>query len=964
MTNLFVRLAKALLGGALIFLAPLAIAEAQTSTGSLRGFVRDASGNAIAAAQIQARNTEMGLERGALTNDNGFYSIPGLRPGQYEVTARRIGFEPQTVTVRVLIGQSLALDFTVQQAAVQLTGVVVTAPAARTTQTSEVATNITQEQIESLPQQDRNFLNFAGLAPGVTVTREETNKQIRAGGLPASKINVFIDGASYKNEVLEGGVHGQDASRGNPFPQLAVREFRVITQNFKAEYQRAASAVVTATTRSGTNEFEIDGFILGQNKSLVTEDPGSRLRCSLEDVCLEKPEYERFQVGVSAGGPLIPERLFYFVGYEGNYQNREAQVTVGRPEFRSQFAQYEGTFEQPFRSHLPFGKLTWQPAPDQSLDLSYNGRIESDKRGFGGTTSFESAEDVQIGYHVVTLQHGWSRGSLFNQAHISGQRSTWNPTVVNEDQDIGLLYEGVIRVGARDTEQRFVQDRIALRNDLTYSGLRWAGNHVIKGGANVDFLRYEVAKRFNGNPLFVFNPNESMTVPIRAHYGVGDPGMDENNVQFGLFIQDDWDITDRLLLNLGIRWDAETNQFNNEWVTPDSIRQAFGGGITPATGQNFASFTPQNYFTRGREDRPIFLGSLQPRVGFSLDAFGTGRTVLHGGFGIYYDREIWNRLLDERFRLQWLVLTFPFTTTGEPNEIPWQDSYLSRQGLESILTQANRPGLVEVFLLDNDTRPPRTHQWNLGVRQRVGEQVVFGAAYRGVQGYNIMSWYCATPHSVHGFCEGLAEQGNTTYRGLILSTDEGRTWYDAVDLTAEKPLTLDSRWGMTFAYTLVARAKRKGSDFFTLTYPGVDPANWPRENMNIEKHRVSASGIVALPADFRVSTLLQWGSGVPFNRIDQAAGWGPARERISFASEEADDFRQIDLRFQKDFRIAADRKVGLVLEIINATDEENFRGHEQLFRFDNGTQNQAFGRPLWFTGDTGRRLQIGLVVGS
>lgn len=955
---------------ATLALAAWSSAAAQTTTGSIRGYARNPSGAPIGDVQVIARDSAMGITRGTVTSAAGFYNIAGLRPGTYQLTARRIGLNPQTRAVQVLIGQTENVDFQLAEAAVQLEAVVstATANAVTETRTSEVATNVTREMIDNLPQQDRNFLNFAGLAPGITVSRNETRKEISAGGLLASKINVFVDGASYKNDILEGGVHGQDASRGNPFPQLAVREFRVITQNFKAEYQRAASAVITATTKTGTNELDVDAFFLGQNKGLVGVDPGTTLRCEQDRVAncsqqFPKPEYERFQFGVSVGGPVVRDKLHYFVGYEGNIQNREAQVTVGRPEFRSQFAQYEGTFQQPFRSHLPFGKLTWQASPAQTLDVSYTGRIESDKRGFGGTTSFESAENVEIGYHVLTLQHGWTPGTnWFNQAHVSAQRSTWNPTVVNQNQTIGQEYVGIIRIGARDTEQKFVQDRIAFRNDLTYSGLQRFGSHVIKVGGNVDFLNYEVSKRFVGNPIFRYRHTESMTVPYEAQYGLGDPGMDENNVQFGLFAQDDWDITPRLQLNLGIRWDAETNVINNSWVTPDSIRAQFGGGLTPLPSQRFAPFEPSEYFTRGRSDRPIFLGAFQPRVGFSFDMLGTGRTVLHGGFGMYYDREIWNRLIDERFRLQYRVLTFPFTTTNEPNEIPWQPTYLSREGLESILAQANAPGLAEVFLLRNDTKPTYTHQWNLGVRQTILNAVV-GAAYRGVRGYNVLSWYCATPHSVHGYCEGLLQQSSPRYRGLVLSTDEGRTWYDALDLTLEKSMSRGSRWGATLAYTF-AEGERKGANFFTLDYPGVAPQDWPREKSNVEKHRVNASAIVALPLAFQVSTFVQWGSGVPFDLIDERLGWGPARARPYRATEDAGDFRQVDLRVQKDFRLPTVEKVSLVAEVINLFNHANFSGYEQVYRYDNGQLNANFGRPQWWTGDIGRRLQLGVSVGQ
>jgi hypothetical protein len=252
---------------------------------------------------------------------------------------------------------------------VRLEGITVVGTRAIETRTSEVATNVTEEQMRSLPQPDRNFLNFAGLAPGITVSHNETNKQITAAGLPATKINVFIDGASFKNDILEGGVHGQDASRGNPFPQIALQEFRVITQNFKAEYQRAASAIVTATTKSGTNEFRSTASCSARTRAWSERTPA----CA-GDATSDRDELRAAEAGVRAAAdgperrrPRHPRPAALLRAYENNIQNRQAIVALGRPEFRPQFGQYEGTFDQPFRSHLGVAKLSYQPAENQTL---------------------------------------------------------------------------------------------------------------------------------------------------------------------------------------------------------------------------------------------------------------------------------------------------------------------------------------------------------------------------------------------------------------------------------------------------------------------------------------------------------------------------------------------------------------------------------------------------------------------
>jgi hypothetical protein len=597
-------------------------------------------------------------------------------------------------------------------------------------------------------------------------------------------------------------------------------------------------------------------------------------------------------------------------------------------------------------------KLSYQPAQNQTLDLSWNGRFESDKRGFGGNRAFEAAEDVRISYNVLNLQHGMARGPWYNQAQVSAQRSTWNPTVIGQG-GVSREYMGVMFTGVKDSEQNFRQDRVALRNDLTRTGITWMGDHVIKGGVNIDFLNYSVQKWLHGNPTFFYDVNASMTAPAFARWGSGNPGMEERNAQFGAYIQDDWDVTPRLQLNLGMRWDAETNMFNNSWVTPDSVRNALTPILT-ATGRN-----PGDYFTRGREDRPMYLGAFQPRVGFSYDVLGTGRTILHGGFGVYYDREIWNRLIDERFRLDWIVRFFDFTT--DPNNtgrILWRPEYESAAGLQSLVDRGGTgvgAGITsEIWLLKNDSRPPRSNQFNLGVRQTVAGMLL-GAAYRGVRTDNMTSWYCAKAHSEHGFCEGSQELGSR-YK-VLLSTDDGQSRYNAFDVTAEKPFTAGSPWGFSLAYTF-ADGQRRGGDFFSFDFLD-NPAAWPWVNLPLEQHRIVASGIVGLPFDTRVSTLVQWNSGPRFSRVDETAGWGPARARRSWYTETGDPIHQVDMRLQKDFRMPRGT-VGLVAEAVNLFNTANYRAYEEFEFWGGGARNDNFRQPQLWSADPGRRLQLGL----
>ena len=183
----------------------------QTTTGMIRGTVTVA-GAAAANAQVQVRNPQTGVSRGATVHDDGSYALAGLPPATYEMTVRRIGSEPQTRTVVVLIGATQTQNFDLSAAVTQLGTVFVQAAATAETQTSEVATNVTQQQINNLPTPGRNILDLAALAPGTRVTLDRldgTNKTFAAGAQRSDQINVFVDGASYKNDIIQGGVAGQ-----------------------------------------------------------------------------------------------------------------------------------------------------------------------------------------------------------------------------------------------------------------------------------------------------------------------------------------------------------------------------------------------------------------------------------------------------------------------------------------------------------------------------------------------------------------------------------------------------------------------------------------------------------------------------------------------------------------------------------------------------------------------------------
>jgi hypothetical protein len=941
-----------------VFLLPEP-ASAQLTTATLRGRVTDDAGAPLGGVAVTATNTETGVSRADVSGADGYYTLGGLVPGSYLVQISSPNFAPQSRNTRLLVGQTLEVDF---QLATQVTAtetVVVEGEAFVETKTSEVTTHVTEEQIDNLPQSNRNFLNFAALAPGVRTKRNEFDErqEVASGALGASEINVFIDGVSFKSDVLQGGVIGQDASRGNPFPQNAVQEYEILTNNYKAEYETAASAIISAVTKSGSNALHGDVFGFYQDKDLVDEDEFVEMRRENDSRCpggpaqiCDEAEYERYQYGLAIGGPIVPDRAHFFLSYEGNRQDRSKTVFLGgnRAFFGgnlpARITDAEGNFVQPFRSSLYYGKVSFQAASSHSLEFSGNIRHETDLRGFGEQIGIEAAENVKIDTGAAILKHQWVTSSWMNQATLSYNHLKWNPTPENIST-VGEEFEGLIRLGGRDTEQDFRQDKISFRDDLSY----FFGSHSLKGGVILNFAQYEASKLFEVNPRFFYRSDISSEFPYRARWGSGNPNLDADNTQIGLYIQDDWAATPRLTLNLGLRWDYETDMINNDYETPALVRSTLAGIVDE-----------DRYFTDGNQRDP-YTSAFQPRVGIAYDFFGNGRTVGHAGYGIYYDRTLYNDTLDERFRLQWTQREFLFSATGAPRDgaptIAWRPEYLTREGLQGLIA-SGRSGEPEVFLVANDTEPLRSQQYSIGLRQAFGAFVA-DVSYVGIR-------------SEHGFT-WLWQGGRCcidvpNFSNVLISSDDRKTWYDAIFVTVNKPYTASSKWAASLAYTY-GEADQIGGDLFSLDFPTVE--DYPRHPTSTdERHRVVLSALAGLPWQFRISTLLTLGSGFPYNIDDATRGFGPGLQVLrrnageppkeDFIIPNAFAYRTLDLRLEKDFTIGPG-ELGLIAEVFNVFDYENY-GCFDGFTGGPNNPNPRFNQPGCLV-EPGRRLQFGVRYG-
>ena len=932
---------------ALVFAAPLL---AQTTTATLRGKIVDENGQGIAGAEVNAVSTTTGFVHTVKSGSDGSYQMAGVTPGSYNVVVAAPGREPQTNTVDVRVGQTLDIDFRVAGQLTVNESITVVGTQVVDTRATEIGTNVTPQQMEALPQSDRNFLNFAELAPGITMSTDPANKTISAAGQPAAQTNVFIDGVSFKNDVQPGGVAGQNSSRGNPFPQNAVQEFRVLTQNYSAQYDHASTAVITAITKSGTNSTVGNAFLFYQPKEWVGELPQNFRYGSVTN----NAEYRRLQGGLDFGGPIIEDRLHYFVSFERLDEHAVQSVTPGAipsgVTIPVNTAQYAGTFSAPFESNLAFAKLSWQAMNNQLLDFSGSYRRENEISGFGGRTTRESAEEKKNTVYNAALRHQWNTGNALNEASLSYQKYDWNPTAL-DTSSVGQNYFDIIRVGGRDTTQLWSQRRIELRDDFTTSGFKWQGNHTFQFGGNIDWMNYNVDKNLNANPVFNYRADERWAFPFEALYGFGNSNYSADNGEYGIYGQDNWVVNDHLNLNLGVRWDYETHMYDTGFVTPPDAVQGLTGKVS------------SDYFSTGNE-REAFKGAIQPRLGFSYDLFANGRSVVFGGVGRYYDRLFLSAGLDERFHVQYPTYRFQFAangcdpavTTCSPGQpLLFKPSYLSAAALDALIKAGTtRP---ELFLVNNNSEPPYSNQANVGYRQAFGPMVA-SVSYNIVRGYNGFSWGFAGPG---GKC---CLSAGPNYSATLISHSTKRYWYDGTYVTLERPYTSNSRWGAQVSWTHADATSTGSSDLFAFDYAA--PEDFPRHVVEgTQRNRIVASAILGLPMDIRFSLIAALGTGGQVPVHDFSRGFGPGQgipySTLSVEPPQKNGFseRNLDLRLEKSVPIMGGTSAGIVAEVFNAFN--NFQGG-CLTNFLPPEGNPNLGKSDCVV-NLPRRYQLGIKVG-
>lgn len=916
-------------------------AQAQVSTATLKGQVLAAAGARQAGQPLLAVNVANGAVHRTTVTADGSYQLLGLPPGTYEL--RIGGVKTETITLQV--GENAVLDLRLATSGTEqrLATVVVQGNASRKgVRDSQVGTHVSQRLIEAMPQTTRNFLSSADLAPGVAFVSDGAgNTRVQSGAQNHDHVNVFIDGVGQKNNILRGGLTGQDSSRGNPFPQSAIAEYKVLTQNYKAEFEQVSSAAITAVTKSGTNEWRGGAYVDRTGTNWRDKTPFEKER---EAAGVPLPPSEKFEYGFSVGGPVVKDRTHVFFAYDGKRIEDSRQVLPRNldkfgnanagilPSLRAM----AGSHVDQFTEHLLFGKLDTQLSEDSRLSVSLRLRKESDHVAENRDLSAPGNDmDRQQDELRFDLKHEWSRDAWLSEARVGIERFKWNPqsaattpllrykVSTANPQDIDAAQDVIFAGGSPDAQNR-QQRGSYVSEDLTWTGL---AGHVIKGGIKLKAMKYDLSgtsrsvddvdvliDTVSGNPFFdgrnctgtniINNGGESDQCRIRR--ALAPASVNFSNQQLGLYLQDDWSVTPHLEFSLGLRWDRESNMLNNKYATPADRLVGFDqpdlrdvGGIKAPAGQTYRQSLAKgginiaDYISTG-SSRKVFNKALAPRLGFSLDLSGNRDTVLFGGWGRSYDRAMANHALDE------------LQKNAQPNGETW--------------------------MIRNDVKMPFADQLSFGVRQALGGWNAEVALSR-VHAKNQFVWFHGNrdPNGGYGTqspIDPLWGPGQPGVNALILGDTVGENRTDALFVKLDKPYSSKSGWTASVAYTYTdAKTLHRewNNDIFDWNYgrPGVRAFN---PSTLVDKHRIVAAFMSdqLLPAGLAFSAKATWASGMPRRVVSCGDGWNLCR---AVAVDAWDEFSQVDLALSKELRFA-EHALTLRLDVLNAFGSTNYGGFD------------------------------------
>lgn len=893
------NLSLALIFGCVVLWA--APCYAQVTTGDITGRVTDSQGHIVPGATVTATNKGGGFSRSTTTDEGGEYTIAQLPPGRYDVTVEANTFSKALLQdFELNVGAKPTLNLELKPGQLSETVNVTTESALVETTKSELGGVVSPTEVENLPLINRTFANLSVIMPEARPAGNFDPTKARVGNVAMNggdgrQLDVNVDGGDDKDNVVGGLLQN--------FAYEGIQEFQVLQHRWTAESGRSVGGVVNVITKSGSNDFHGSVFFNFRNQSLRAKDFFEKQSSG------EKSKYDREEYGGSLGGRIIRDKLFFFGAVE---KFRERLNLLINPTVLPQIAAIPGVtavaaIPTPYDDTLITGKVDHRISSNQSMFYRYSQQKFSspnDQFSASQPSDLTGGNTTDNKLYSFVINHTYTLSSTkLNQFAFHFQDFTNSILAVTDKPN--LLFPSVQTGANVNVPQMTTERKYQFRDDFSWllnkHSLKFGTNYIhtqIGGFFFFGAKGYQVF--FGSDPLTLKNSPGGFATPgavqnIAFSDGAGDTTQPAMH-QVAFYLQDDYKVTPRLTLNLGLRWDANIgvliDQTNNRTMKLlKQLNHPFAQALA-GDAQKLRRTTPS-------------FREFQPRIGFAWDPHGNGRTVVRGGYGIFYDQIFQNLTLFSQQQVN-STLYQTILDLQAPDLAPGCTGFAwcpvgFRFGVDPLPTPPPGTTLTELAtgsvgrIIDPDAKDPYVQKFSFGIEKTLGNGFVISSDYVHTLGIH-------EPRVLHtnqrlAFCNP-AFPGATPASPLCVSGANSRVLSKAfadAGLGAGRLARIliygTTNRSLFDSWTTTLRRRARGS-LLTASYVlsssrswgGQPVASYSSSNINVtperqflpeefgptrndERHRVVVSGVFDLPAGFQLAPIVQFASARPYSLV-------------------------------------------------------------------------------------------------
>lgn len=651
----------------------------QQTTGEIRGTITDSSGAVLPGVSVSITERASGRVISAVTNESGLFVVRSLPAGEYQVSSELDGFKTMIREVTVNVGQTTTTTFTMEVGEITEVVTVAAQSIKVNSSTNTVQGTVTAATIQELPLNGRNFLDLAQTQPGAQLVdggdfdpTKNGMTGISLGARSGRVTRITVDGIDISDETV-------GTTLANISPD-AMQEFQLQQSSLDPSTSIGSSGAVNIVTKSGTNEVHGSGFFIFRDEELDAL-PASRTGDPVTDAQLEGAEFDREHVGFDVGGPIVRDKLFFFLNWEKVNQDG---TTFTQP---SNFPNFVQPVSTPFNDNLGLGRLDWVINDSTKFFGRFNHETQDLATGFGGNrvccAPFVKRDVTNVAaFGIDVATPSLTHSARYGFTDFNDQILTNNLGLPEFEASNGIPVSIALngRVAFFSGPNRLApQSTLQTNHQWKYDGAWVVGNHTFRYGTEVNWIKDNVFASFfgvgpeargtlnnsvreeiiarGGDPLdplefpfdFAFIGNGQGSFSEIANNGQPLGGI--NNTRFAWYASDTWKVFQNLTLNFGVRYELDTGQVNDDLPLPTDP------GLIAVLGR------------KGIQPTRLDQNNFGPQFGFAWQPFGTGDTVIRGGAGIFYETQVFNNSLFDRTNRLAEGLGFAITTPPLPGNI-------------------------------------------------------------------------------------------------------------------------------------------------------------------------------------------------------------------------------------------------------------------------------------------------------